>query len=370
METNKKFKKIILTGGGTGGSVTPLLAVAEELLSGRSAFKWQLIFVGTHRGPEREMVAEFNQEIGSMPFFPLVGGKLRRYFSVHNFFDFFKILVSGFISWRLLSTEKPDIVVSAGSFVSVPLVWAAAWKRIPVLIHQQDVRPGLANRLMAPFARLVTVTFKKSVNDFKNAAWIGNPVRDWMISNEELTSVKEKFRVSGAHPLILVVGGGTGAAELNRLVYDAVPSLSGVCQIIHVVGKGKLPDKISNQADYQVHEFIANRHILALMQVSDLVVSRCGLAFLTELSFLSKAAILVPMPASHQEDNAAIFQEAGAAVVLREQKTSADELATEIRRLIGDQERRTEMSRKMGAVIERGAAVKMREAIEDIILSI
>ena len=155
MEINNLTKKIIFTGGGTGGSVTPLLAIAEELLrdgpdnhqatifnssqEDRSfRFNWEFLFVGTYQGPEREMVTDFNSEVGPMRFVPLVSGKLRRYFSPANFFDAFKVFASWFVSLRLLSVEKPDLIVSAGSFVSVPLVWAAALRRIPIIIHQQE----------------------------------------------------------------------------------------------------------------------------------------------------------------------------------------------------------------------------------------
>lgn len=388
METNKTSKKIIFTGGGTGGSVTPLLAIAEELFRDRAdgpqtnlfnvheppadqTRDWEFLFVGTYRGPEREMVTDFNSEVGPMRFVPLVSGKLRRYFSPANFFDVFKVFASWFVSLRLLALEKPDLIVSAGSFVSVPLVWAAALRRIPIIIHQQDARPGLANRLMAPFARLITVTFEKSLADFgPGAIFTGNPIRRLTMSDEELSQVKQKFHVVGGRPLVLITGGGTGATSVNRLVYKSLKQLTKDCQIIHITGKGKLPDKIDDHRNYQAFEFIANRDVLGLMLASDLIVSRCGLAFLTELSALNKAAILIPMPGSHQEDNAAIFQEAGAALVLYQDNLTPKKLAAEVIRVINDNHLRADMSRKVGAVIRRGAASKIAAAIKDIIKAV
>lgn len=376
MELNKKTKKIIFTGGGTGGSVTPLLAVAEELFRGQTDkqstqsidSEWELVFVGTYQGPEREMVADFNKEVGSMRFVPLVSGKWRRYFSWGNFLDFFKVLAACFVSWRLLAAEKPEIIVSAGSFVSVPLVWAAALRRIPILIHQQDVRPGLANRLMAPFAKLITVTFEKSLADFgKEAIFTGNPLRSLALTEEGLAEIKKKFNIVSDRPLILVTGGGTGAANLNRLIYQVVEELAKDFQVIHVTGRGKLLDKTDDQPYYQAYEFIPNCDILGLMRLSDLVVSRCGLAFLTELSALNKVAILIPLPDSHQEDNAAVFRDAGAAVVLSEASLSSQKLVSEIYRVISDNNLRTDMSRKVGEIIKRGAAPRIAAAIKEII---
>ncbi len=385
MEINNLTKKIIFTGGGTGGSVTPLLAIAEELLrdgpdnhqatifnssqEDRSfRFNWEFLFVGTYQGPEREMVTDFNSEVGPMRFVPLVSGKLRRYFSPANFFDAFKVFASWFVSLRLLSVEKPDLIVSAGSFVSVPLVWAAALRRIPIIIHQQDARPGLANRLMAPFARLITVTFEKSLADFgPGSIFTGNPVRSLAINEEELQHIKKKFNIDPDRPFILITGGGTGAASINRLVARSIKQLTQSYQIIHVTGKGKLPHKIEDFRHYQAYEFIANKDILGLMMASDLIVSRCGLAFLTELSALNKAALLIPMPESHQEDNADIFRDAGAAIVLRQDSLSPLKFTSEIDRAISDVSLRADMCVKVGLVIKRGAATKIAVKIKEII---
>ena len=161
--TLKTNKKIMLSGGGTGGSVTPLLSLAEELIKEDKDI--DLSFVGAKNGPEKELIAGFKGK--EIRFLTLPSGKLRRYFSAANFFDIFKIIGAFFKSLAVLRQERPAIVISAGSFVSVPLVWAAACRRIPILIHQQDIRPGLANKLMAPFARVITVTFEKSLIDLK-----------------------------------------------------------------------------------------------------------------------------------------------------------------------------------------------------------
>ncbi len=385
MDVKRVAKKIMFTGGGTGGSVTPLLAIAEELLKGpdhgsqASSFKpdaktvsgmidWEFIFVGTYRGPERELVIDYNGAVGPMRFVPLVGGKFRRYFSLANFFDVFKVFGSWFISLRLLTIERPDIIVSAGSFVSVPLVWAAALKRIPILVHQQDARPGLANRLMAPFARVITVTFEKSLSDFgKPAVFTGNPFRSLAMDAEELDKIKKKYNVTAGLPLVLVTGGGSGAASVNQLVFKAAPELTEFCQVIHITGKGKLPGKIDKHEHYQVFEFLPNREVLGLMIASQLVISRCGLAFLTELSALNKAALLIPMPHSHQEDNAAIFARSEAAIVIFQHLLGSKRLVSEVRKILDDKELRAALESKIGGVIKRGAAEKIAAIIREIV---
>ena len=167
MDNQIKPYKILLTGGGTGGSVAPLLAIAESLTM--QDFLW----LGTKSGPERKMVEE-----AGIKFKAISGGKLRRYFSFKNLGDIFKIKLGFFQSLFIMLKWRPNLVMSAGSFISVPVVYAAWLLRVPALIHQQDVKAGLANKLMAPFSKVITVAFEKSLADYgKKAIWIGNPVR-------------------------------------------------------------------------------------------------------------------------------------------------------------------------------------------------
>lgn len=378
----KNFQTIFFSGGGTGGSVTPLLALAEELLkSGLGAYR--LIFIGTAKGPEQEMVADFNEEIrlaksgpAHLEFLAISSGKWRRYFSWHNFLDCFKIVAAFWQSLRLLSLEKADLVVSAGSFASVPLVWAAAWKKIPVIIHQQDVRPGFANKLMAPFALVISVVFEKSLLDYgSRAIFIGNPLRPLGLPSGEnfRREVKDTYHLQDNLPLILVTGGRLGAQALNNLIYESSRLLDNY-QIVHLVGEGKssgpavtpLVDEPS-RPNYQILESLANQEILKLMAAADLVISRCGLGTLTELSALSKAAILIPLPDSHQEDNAAVFKAASAALVLNQKKLTPAKLAEEIRRIILDKKLRASLENNIARIIKKGATEKLLVIIEEIL---
>ena len=164
--------KLLFTGGGTLGSVMPLLAVLEELKLRDPGLDF--LWVGTGKGPEKQIV-----ETGGAHFKSIISTKLRRYFDARNFFAPFFIVLAFFQSFFLLRKERPSIVVSAGGFVGLPLIWAAWCQKIPILIHQEDAIPGLANRLAAPFAKKITVTFPKSADAYpKNkTAILGNPVR-------------------------------------------------------------------------------------------------------------------------------------------------------------------------------------------------
>ncbi len=357
-------KKVMLSGGGTGGSVTPLLAVAVELLKEQPDLA--LVFVGAKQGPEKELVTNFKE--GKIKFLTIPSGKWRRYLSFSNFFDIFKIIAAFFKSLYILKKENPALVISAGSFVSVPLVFAAACRRIPVLIHQQDIRPGLANKLMAPFARVISVTFEKSLTDYgPRAVLTGNPLKD--ISNYQVNVIatRKQYGLAIDKPLLLVIGGGTGAAPINSLIKEALPELLSFCQLVHLVGAGKKPAATLENEAYKVFEFLDQSEVLALMASADLIISRCGLGVLTELSALAKPVILIPIPRSHQEENAALFQERDAAIVLKQNDLTAKKLVAEIKGLIADAKLRGSLSHNINKIMKPGAAQNLAALIWEMI---
>ena len=350
---NKKIK-ILFSGGGTGGSVTPLLAVFDSLDKEKYDFWW----IGTRSGPEKKMV-----ENKGIKYRYINSGKLRRYFSWKNFTDPMLIFFGFLESFYFLLFRRQDLIITAGSFVSVPLVWAASILRIPVLVHQQDIRPGLANKLMAKSASIVTCVFEKSLRDYgKKAVWIGNPVRETLKTEKN----HEYFDFNGLIPTILVIGGGTGAGNLNKLVYGAVNSLCSKVQIIHLSGKGKIEKQIDND-NYRQFEFLEEHDLAKAYAVSDIVISRCGIGVLTELSFLRKASILIPMPNSHQEQNAKVFREKNAAVVLDERKLDKYSLIISIEELLNDENKRKILSDNIEKVMKKNTNQKMIEIIEKFI---
>ena len=250
----------------------------------------------------------------------------------------------------------------------MPLVWAAAYRRIPILIHQQDIRPGLANKLMAPLARVVTITFEKSFIDYgPRAVLTGNPLKD--VSSFEIKKIETRnrygFRID--EPLVLVIGGGTGAKAINDLVIESLPNLLSICQLVHLTGRGKKTTSENKFENYQSFEFLDQNEVLSLMASADLVISRCGLGVLTELSSLAKASILIPMPNSHQEENAAVFKDREAAVVLNQSDLNPGSIVSEIKKLLSDDKSRARLSKNISKVMKPDAARNIAAIIWEIV---
>lgn len=363
MDKSKESKdiKITLSGSGSGGPVAPLLAVYDYMVSAgysRENFLW----VGTKKGLEKEMVA--NKRI---KYRAILSGKLRRYFSFKNFIDPFKIIIAFFQSLVIVIRQKPGIVISAGGFVSVPLVWAAWVLRVPVMIHQQDIRPGLANKVMAPMAKKITVAYKKSLNDYKKAVWVSNPVRSEFkkrYKKQVSLEMRKCFGVFNDKPVLLVLGGGTGAAAINELVSKSLDRLLEFCQVIHVGGKGKTED-VLERPGYYFSEFLKADEMADAMQIADLVISRCGIGTLTELSYLEKPSILIPMPNSHQEDNARHFKKNDAAIHLSETELNEHNFAGYIKNYLNNKKLLQKLSNNIGIMVDRDSADSIAREIED-----
>ncbi|MFZ2310595.1 MAG: UDP-N-acetylglucosamine--N-acetylmuramyl-(pentapeptide) pyrophosphoryl-undecaprenol N-acetylglucosamine transferase [Patescibacteria group bacterium] len=348
--------KIMLSGGGSGGPVTPLLAVARELYAVRPEVTFT--FIGGHVGPEKSLVAEAAITLPII-FIPILSGKFRRYFSWHNFTDLFNIGGAFFQSLYLLKKDKPDVVISAGAFTSVPLVWAAKLINIPVLIHQQDVRPGLANRLMAGAAKIVTVTFEESLKIYgAKAVLTGNPVIfPKLMSRDE---VFKNYNLDVKRPLVLIFGGGTGSEAINEAVNKNLDKLLDLTQVIHVSGRGKTIS--SSKTGYYVTEFLNHEQLVSAMSVSDIIVARAGLATITELSALKKPSILIPIPHSQQEDNAKVCLDKGAALILNQSELN-NKLTFEIRGLFASEVKRRDLAEAMARINKSGAAVRIVELV-------
>ncbi len=353
--------KILLTGGGTIGSVSPLLSIVKKLREKDKNIKF--LFLGTYRGGALEKKIVNNYQI---PFTSILSGKFPRYFNLWIIFEiiffFFGLTQSFFVLLRF----KPDIILSAGSFVSVPVVWTGWFLGIPSLIHQQDVVPGLANKLMGRAAKKITVTFEKSLQDFskKKVIWAGNSVReDILLGSKE--EAKSFFGLEENLPTVLVVGGSSGALAINKLIIKSLPELTNFCQIIHIVGKNILP--IERQySRHHGYEFLIKEQKDAYA-VSDLVVTRAGMGVLSELSALGKPAIIIPIPRSHQEKNAEIFAQKNAALVLNQKKLTPAGLTRQIKELLNNREKLEDLSKNIRGVIKQGAEDKIIEEIYNIV---
>ena len=347
--------RIVFTGGGSLGPVTPLIAVMHEVRRIRpdASFSW----IGTKGGVEERLVGEAH-----VPFSAVSAGKFRRYFSWRTFAEPMAVIRGFFQARRLLRAEGADVVVSAGGFVAVPVAWAARSLGIPVHVHQQDVIPGLANRLALPAAISLSVALKTSVKDFPRhkAVWTGNPVRAEVLAGSR-SLASSAFGLEFGVPVVFVVGGGTGARGLNQLVWQSLPALTAKAQVIHSAGIGKT-DPAKGMPRYHQFELLTGDMPQALA-VADVVVTRAGMGQLTELAALGKPTVIVPMPGSHQEANAAAFSAGGGAVVLDQRQASSESFAATVLGLLDDPARRADMADKMRAMSVSDAAGRIARTV-------
>jgi len=343
-------RTIVFAGGGTGGPTTPLLAVAEELKE--KYLDLRLVFVGTANGPEKKLV----EDIG-LDFFSIPSAKWRRYFSLRNIIDIFVFPFAVTRAFLLLNKLKAKVVVSAGGFVAVPVIWAAKLLGVKVLVHQQDIFPGLANRLSLPFADRITYTFPEAAKDFPKGTLTGNPVRKSILTGDRVRGVSS-FGLHPEKPVILVFGGGTGALQLNKIAEEAVPSLLDKgFQVLHITGtnvtsSGEYLDKIS---EGYVRRAFLGREMADAYAVADIVVCRAGLGTISELSNLQKVVIIVPMPNSHQEKNAEVLKEKSAAVVIEQKYLTAQKLSDEISNLIINKEQQNNFKKNISEIMPHDA---------------
>ncbi|MFC1598340.1 glycosyltransferase, partial [Patescibacteria group bacterium] len=311
-----------------------------------------LRFVGTAFGPEKELV-----EQEDIPFSSIVAPKLRRYFSWRHLLLPFELAISIVQAFITLQRWKPDVIVSAGGFVSVPLVWVGKLLSVPAVIHQQDLQPGLANKLMVPYAKKITVAFEDSLKHFPKgkAEWIGNPVRD-------LTPTTEEFSLDADYPIVFITGGGTGARALNNLV---TADLCEFANVIHLTGKRKSSTPIDHPR-YHQREFLGEAMKEAYAK-ADLVVARAGLGTISELAALGKPAIIIPMPGTHQEANADFLQEHGAAHILDQRSLTPETFTQEIQTLLGDEGKRQDYIKNVASLFPDNATEQFIAAINRII---
>ncbi len=322
------MKRIILTGGGTAGHVTPNIALLPRLRE----LQYDIHYIGSYNGIEKELIAK--QQI---PYHGISSGKLRRYFSLKNFTDPFRVLKGFNEANHLIKTLKPDVIFSKGGFVSVPVVIAGKRNHVPVIIHESDMTPGLANRISIPSAYKVCCNFPETLKALPEdkAVLTGSPIRQ-----ELLTGDPEKARAfcgfTDNKPVILVIGGSLGATAVNQAVRAILPELLKEFQVIHLCGKGKLDTSLSNLEGYVQFEYIQDelRHLFAL---SDIVISRAGANAICELLALQKPNILIPLSASASRGdqilNARSFERQGFSKVLEEETLTDELLLKSIREL-------------------------------------
>lgn len=354
--------KILFSGGGTLGPVVPLLAIQEAVVTKHpdTTFVW----VGTSFGPEKKIITELNILFLSIP-----AGKFRRYASVANFLDIFKVIAGFCKSFIILIREKPDMVVSAGGFVSVPLHWAAFVLSIPSWVHQQDVGVGLANKFMFRFATVVTTAFESTALQLKKfkARWIGNPCRNVVVPASDLPQWYNYFNIPTNAPVVLVMGGGTGAVTLNKIVFSVLPNIPYNWHIIHLLGVEKSitesEELKKTYKNYHAYE-ILGKEMLGAYAISSIVVARAGMGTLTELAALKKPAILFPKTETHQEDNARILGAGGGVLTLNEDTDDGAKLINLLQQLMDHKSAATGMASRLAKLLPAASKATLVSIVE------
>ena len=328
-----KVPLIFLTGGGTAGHVTPNIALIEALSTGN----WRIEYVGSHEGIEKSMI----EPLGIV-FRGISSGKLRRYFSWQNFIDPIYILWGVIQSLYLCLRYRPKLVFSKGGFVSVPLVFAAWLCRIPIICHESDITPGLANKLSFPFARHVCLNFPQTKKYLSSEKLIvtGTPIRRSIVEGDAsrgLSFLGFDKAIDNEKKVLLVFGGSLGAEIINSCVRVLVPDLTESYQVVHIVGKGNVNDQLLNTSDYKQFEFL-QEEFGDVLAAADVVVSRAGANSIYELLTTRKPHILIPLSSmasrGDQIINAEIFKGESMSMVIPEEDLSPTLLANSLMELV------------------------------------
>ena len=315
------MKRILLTGGGTAGHVTPNIALLPRLRE----LGYEISYMGSYEGIERKLIEELR-----IPYYGISSGKLRRYFDPKNFTDPFKVLKGYKEACRIMKKLSPDVLFSKGGFVSVPVVFAARHCHVPTIIHESDMTPGLANKLCIPSARKVCCNFPETLKYLpsEKAVLTGSPIRQELLSGNRLDALRFTG-LSANKPVILVMGGSMGAAAVNEAVRRVLPTLLKDFQVIHLCGSGKLNASLTHLAGYVQYEYIKGE-LKDLFALADIVISRAGANAICELLALKKPSLLIPLSAAASRGdqilNARSFEKQGFSMVLEEEKITDETL--------------------------------------------
>ena len=336
------MKKIVLTGGGTAGHVTPNIALLPKLRE----LGYEIHYIGSYDGIKKKLIADFD-----IPYYGISTGKLRRYFDVKNFTDPFRV-VKGFAeAKKILKQIKPDIVFSKGGFVSVPVVRAAASLKIPCIIHESDMTPGLANKLCIPLATKVCCNFPETLQNLPadKAVLTGSPIRGELTKGNKIAGL-DLCGFSANQPVIMVIGGSLGAANVNKAVRDALPALLKDFQVVHLCGQGKVDNLLLNTKGYKQFEYVKAE------LMADVVISRAGANAICELLALKKPNLLIPLVSGSRGDqilNAKSFEAQGFSMVLSEDDITETALTDKVHELFFTRQTyvdNMEKSNQLGAI--------------------
>lgn len=352
------------------GSVVPLIGIYDELKTKDPDLK--VLWLGTKSGPEKNFLAGYQ-----IPFKRLAAGKLRQYFSLLNLFAPFWFLVSFIQAFFILIEFRPKVVLTAGSYVAVPVALVAWFWGIPRFVHQQDLQIGLANKVMSKVATVITVVFGDSLQyfDLKKTFHIGNPVRQAVLSGERSRAL-ETFKLNSTLKTILIMGGGTGAQIINKMVLETLAQMTANFQVIHLTGKNKgFGEQLADYFDretykriterYRAYEFL-NQELFDAYALADLVVCRSGFSTLTELAVLGKPALLIPIP-GHQEMNAQYFAKFNAVKVLKQENLNSQTFSEAVLYLMNNPGELITLSRNISQLIDKDAGKRYVDLIYKVV---
>ena len=315
------MKRIILTGGGTAGHVTPNIALLPRL----KELQYDIHYIGSYNGIEKELIQQFG-----IPYHGISSGKLGRYFSVQNFTDPFRVVKGLGEARKLVKILKPDVIFSKGGFVSVPVVLAGKSHHVPTIIHESDMTPGLANKISLSSATKVCCNFPETLEHLPEgkAVLTGSPIREELLQGDRLSGLTYAH-LSAGKPVLLVIGGSLGSVAVNTAVRNILPRLLASYQVIHICGKGNLDESRIGTAGYVQYEYV-DAPLKHLFAAADLVISRAGANSICELLALRKPNLLIPLSAAASRGdqilNANSFAKQGFSKVLEEEALSDDSL--------------------------------------------
>lgn len=322
------MKKIIMTGGGTAGHVTPNIALFPAL----KEEGYEISYIGSYNGIEKELIKKQGIE-----YFGISSGKLRRYFDVKNFTDPFRVMKGYSEAKKILKHTKPDVVFSKGGFVTVPVVYAAKKLHIPVIIHESDLTPGLANKLAIPNATYVCHNFPETANHLpeEKSRLTGCPIRKELFEGDREKGLKF-LGFQGNKPVLMIIGGSTGAKVINETVRESLGILTQRFDIVHLCGKDKLDTNYNDVAGYKQFEYISDE-LNDIFAASDVVISRAGANAICELLALCKPHLLIPLSANASRGdqilNAKSFKKQGFSEVLEEENMTKDTLCENLNKV-------------------------------------
>lgn len=337
------MKRIVLTGGGTAGHVTPNIALLPALKEAG----YEISYVGSYEGIEKRLIEDFQ-----IPYTGISTGKFRRYLDIKNLTDPFRVIKGYSEAKKYLKQWKPDVVFSKGGFVSVPVVRAAASLKIPCIIHESDMTPGLANKLCFPVAKKICCNFPETYETLPadKAVLTGTPIRKELSQGNKLAGL-DMCGFTANKPVIMVIGGSLGAANVNKAVRDALPQLLETFQVVHLCGKDKLDNLLLTTPGYKQFEYIKDE-LKDIFAMADIVISRAGANAICELLALRKPNILIPLPAASSRGdqilNADSFEKQGFSIVVHEDDLTTKLLVDKVHELYENRQKYTDAMKGSG----------------------